>query len=379
MPQHILLSIPHEWGYARSVLRGIYRWAKPQRDWVFSNPKKGQGVRVDYQSGHEPYHGVIALADGPLLREHAAEWSLPLVDLTGVGDIAVDAEACAELAIAYFRARGYAAIAVCDYRSGPYAAGRADAVARVAARMGVTCDRFAHGGPIPRGLSLHPNLQGHWRELQGWLASLPRPAAVIAASDETANVVCEVCRRAGYRVPEEISVLGMDDDDLYALQSFPALSSIRLPAERIGRLAARRLDRLLDGAKTGPPLRLPPLGVVERRSTQADAITDPLVTRAMALIVERAADGLGVDGILRELAVGRRQLEQRFRAELGSSPHAEIRRRRVERVRELLATTDLPLDAIAEATGFGSAARLSVSYKQLTGTSPGAWRRAVRG
>ncbi len=114
-----------------------------------------------------------------------------------------------------------------------------------------------------------------------------------------------------------------------------------------------------------------------RRHMGRSPIDDPVVHRAMELINDRAADGLGVPGLLRALGVGRRQLEQRFRASLGSSPHAEIRRRWVETARELLDRSDLDLESIAEATGFGSASRLSVVFKQLTGNSPGAWRRSI--
>jgi len=175
-------------------------------------------------------------------------------------------------------------------------------------------------------------------DLGAWLADRPRPLAVLAANDETGEAVVGHCRARGLAVPEEVAVVGVDNDDVRCELAAVPLSSVALGTRRIGYEAAAVLDRLMAGGPPPPgPVLIEPTGVVERRSSDAVAVDDPDVAAAVRFIAARAAEPIDVEDVARAVAVGRRALERRFRAALGRSPHDEIQRAHVGRASRLLA------------------------------------------
>lgn len=190
----------------------------------------------------------------------------------------------------------------------------------------------------------------------------------------------EACRQVGLRIPEDAALLGAEDDDLYCELARPALSSVRVPAEQIGREAAALLDRLLDGARPPrQPILLPPQGVVARRSSEVLAIDDPDVVAAARFIRGHGHLPLFVADVLREVPVERRSLERRFRKALGRGIWEEIRRVHVERAKRLLAETDQSIKAIAKQSGFTDFRHMAVVFRKELGLSPTAYRSRVRG
>jgi LacI family transcriptional regulator, galactose operon repressor len=191
--------------------------------------------------------------------------------------------------------------------------------------------------------------------------------------------VSEFCRQLGFRVPDEVAIVGVDDDDLLCELSRPSLSSVALPGERIGYEAAVLLDRWLRGLR--PPKKvvvLPPVGVVVRQSSDLMAVPDPQVSAALRFIREQADRPLHVQDVLREVPMARRALERRFRKWLQRSISEEIRRIHLERSRQLLSQTDLPLSAVATQSGFTDGRQLSVVFRRETGLTPSAFRRRFR-
>jgi LacI family transcriptional regulator len=188
----------------------------------------------------------------------------------------------------------------------------------------------------------------------------------------------EVCRQADLRVPEEVAVLGVGNDELYCELSRPTLSSIITPAQQIGFEAASLLGRMLDGAK--PPqqsLLFPPQGVVSRRSSDVLAIDDPDVVAVARFIREHSHLVLRTAEILKVVPVGRRSLERRFRKAFGRGIWEEIQRVHIERAKRLLAETNLPIKAVAAQSGFTNFRHLSVVFRGQLGLSPTAYRRRV--
>jgi LacI family transcriptional regulator len=179
-------------------------------------------------------------------------------------------------------------------------------------------------------------------------------------------------------VPEEIAVLGVNDDELICEMANPPLSSVVHNARRIGYEAAAMLDRLMQGRKVVADLVIDPLGVKTRQSTDLLAIEDPEVAKAVRFIREHACEGIRVDDVLDQVALSRRTLEMRFRDAVGRPPHVEIRRVQLERVKELLVTSDFKLDRIAELTGFSTAQYLAGLFHRVVNMTPGAWRQAGR-
>jgi LacI family transcriptional regulator len=202
---------------------------------------------------------------------------------------------------------------------------------------------------------------------------------IFATLDNVAADVLEACRHLEIKVPEEVCVLGVDNNESITQFTHPPLSSIALPGAKIGFEAARLLDRLMAGEPPpAQPLRLPPTGVVARQSTNLLAIADEDVLAAVRYIREHLQEQTAVADLLRVVSVNRRYLEFKFKKFLGRSPLQEIRRMRIERARQLLAETDLSMPAVAAKSGFANAERLANVFRQELGVTPTTYRRQFR-
>jgi LacI family transcriptional regulator len=219
-------------------------------------------------------------------------------------------------------------------------------------------------------------------DMAEWVRSIPKPAGVLGCNDDWAHRLLNACRRAGVAVPDEVAVLGVDDDELLNALVTPSLSSIVLPTERIGYEAAAWLDRMLAGDDVPAPgavRTLPPLAVVTRQSTDILAITDTDVAAAVKFIRDHAADpSVRVNTVLDEVPISRRSLERRFKDALGRSIAAEVRRVRVEQAKQLLVSTELSMPQIAEASGFASATRFGIVFHKTAKVTPTEYRRIFR-
>jgi LacI family transcriptional regulator len=216
-------------------------------------------------------------------------------------------------------------------------------------------------------------------EIAAWLKSLPKPVGIMACYDSRGQQVLDACRNAGFAVPDEVAVIGVDNDELLCELASPPLSSVIPDAHRAGYAAAARLDRLMAGKTVAPTAELvPPLGVASRQSTDALALDDKDIVQAVRLIREHACEGINVADVLRAVPLSRRVLEQRFQKLLGRTPREEILQVRLARVKQLLGETELALYQIAERTGFEHVEYLSVVFKRETGLTPSAWRTGAR-
>jgi LacI family transcriptional regulator len=216
-------------------------------------------------------------------------------------------------------------------------------------------------------------------ELVWWLQSLPKPVGLMACNDLRAHQVLMACDENDLAVPEEVAVIGVDNDEAICGLSRPPLSSIDQNAEEVGYQAAALLDRLMQGG--APPqekLIVEPSSVVARQSTDVVAVADADVAAALHHIREHACDGLSVNELLASVAMSRRTLERRFASLLGRSPKDEIARVQVGHVKRLLTMTDYPLAKIAQLTGFGYVESMCVLFKNMVGQTPGQYRRQNR-
>ncbi|MFA5058330.1 MAG: substrate-binding domain-containing protein, partial [Opitutaceae bacterium] len=212
--------------------------------------------------------------------------------------------------------------------------------------------------------------------LAAWLRRLPRPMAIMACGDLRALQVISAAQAAGLPVPEEVAVLGMNNDAIRCDLAYPPLSSVATNPFQSGYLAAETLALLMAGQQPQTwDLRVEPVGVVMRHSTDILAIDDTNVASALSFIREHALQGITVEQVLQHAFASRSQLEKKFRRYLGRSPQAEIRRVQVAKIRQLLIETDFPLKKIAELTGFEYVEYLCVVFKRFTGDSPGSYRK----
>jgi LacI family transcriptional regulator len=208
------------------------------------------------------------------------------------------------------------------------------------------------------------------------------PAGVFVYGDRSGIEVTEAAASVGLRVPEDLAVVGVNNDELLVEFARTPLSSVDLDVEQIGRVAAGILDRLLRGqpAETTPGglngvWTVPPRGVIARQSTRMQAFFDEQVREAAAFMGRHACRGLTVDEVCRSLAISRRSLERKMLAAIGRTPAQEIRRLRIDKARELIRRSDLTLAEIAGAVGFANQSSFSTAFRLVCGATPGRWRR----
>jgi LacI family transcriptional regulator len=322
--------------------------------------------------------GIIARIENPAIARALHKMRLPIVDVSAARLVPslpwfeTDDAAIAQTAFEHLRERGFRNFAYCGDRRFNWSNWRQEHFERAVRAEGCPCFSYEPAGRPPA----HGD---EMAEIARWVRKLPKPVGVMACYDLRGVQVLDACRRLDAPVPDEVAVVAVDNDELLCELAHPPLSSVIPNTRRTGYEAAALLDRLMSGGKSrGETHLIPPLGVATRLSTDVLAIEDPHVSRAVRFIREHACDGINVQDVLRAVPQSRRLLEGRFRKLLGRTPHEEILRVQVQRVKQLLTETDLTLDAIAERTGFSHTEYLSVVFRREVGTPPGRFREQNR-
>jgi LacI family transcriptional regulator len=363
---HVALIIESSIEYGRGLLRGVARWLRERGPWSIFLEQRELGAALPDWIREWDGDGIITRSDDPRI----AKAGLPTVGLYDRAEdrlrfpmILNDNLAVGRMAAQHLADRGFRHLAYYGVRGERWSELRLEGVRAVAK------------APVP----VHAS-GGKWEasqeRLKRWILGLPRPLGLVAANDIHGLRALDACRRAGLAVPEQVAVVGADDDAELCELSDPPLSSVTFNPERAGYEAAALLDRLMS-KRSGPgePLRIPPLGVSTRQSTDILAIDDAHVAKAIHYIRRHAFEGITVEDVLDEVPLSRRALEHRFRRRLGRTPKEEIQRLRFDEARNLLASTDLPLARISDRLGFHQPAYLSAVFKRETGKTPAQYRR----
>jgi LacI family transcriptional regulator len=279
------------------------------------------------------------------------------------------------MAAGYFLGRGFRNFGCFGHARSMVSRGRGEGFRAGLAEAGQRCRFFLEDCP-EADLGTEERYEAG---IERWLRGLAKPAAVFAPSDFSSRQLARACRRRGLRVPEEVALLGVDNDDLLCYAAHVPLSSIAVPGERIGRLAAAWLEGMLEGRRPPvAPVLFPPLEVVTRASTDLLAEPDEVVRAALAAMRAPAQPAQSVKELLGVVPASRCTLERRFRAALGRPPGEELRRLRLEKAKELLGGTELSLSEVAGGAGYGSAQWLCAVFRRRVGMTPGRYRAWFR-
>jgi LacI family transcriptional regulator len=208
-----------------------------------------------------------------------------------------------------------------------------------------------------------------------WLADLPKPIGIMAANDVRARQVIDEAVALGFRVPEDVGVLGVDNDEFVSALAARPLSSIALDGLATGYRAAQMLDALLSGQQPHSPYWVQPLGVQVRRSTDVSISEDAIVTEVLRYIRDHCAEPITVSDVLDKAGVSQTTLEVRMKRAIGKTPHAAIQGARIDRSKRMLVESNATIGQVAEACGFVRQERFNVVFKRETGMTPGAFRR----
>jgi len=373
--------------YEHGVVRGVVRYAREQTHWSLYGAGwmfRGLG-NIDSWEGD----GIIARVESRKQAQLLAGTGLPVVDVAGayllpeLHPVTNDDFNTGRRAGIYAATGGFSRFAFCGVADVSWShvrfAGFQEAV----------------GAPIPvfeQPLTWWERPE-EYGQLAVWIRSLPKPAALFACNDTAGIKVTALCRRLGIAVPQEIAVLGVDNEDILCELSDPPLSSIPLDCESIGYRAAAELRRLIEKRRTlrgrhsakdrlrdiaSPFPVIEPLPIVERTSTQTIPTLDTVVRRAAEFVRDRAGTKLLVSEVAAAAAVSRRTLELRFRAVTGRTVHAEILRVRMQHAAKLLRETNLPVRAVARQSGISTPQRFYVQFRRAEGCTPDEYRRRYR-
>lgn len=217
---------------------------------------------------------------------------------------------------------------------------------------------------------------GVQQAIEQMLDQSPRPVGVMASNDALGRMVVEHALNRGLRVPEDVAVIGVDNNRWLTQLSSVPLTSVETDANGIGYAAAKALDQLMEGQAVPTTQWIPPTQVIARRSTDVILAKDPIVTHALAFIREHCTQELTVEAVLEELGVSRRKLELRMKRAVGQTPHAAITQARVELAKQLLIYSDQTLDRIAQKCGIKPEQFYAI-FKRLTGMPPGTYRQRM--
>jgi LacI family transcriptional regulator len=364
----------------------------------------------------QSFDGVIARIENRMIADSVQQFGVPTVDLRGVfrpeGGVTfnTDPEACAAMAIEHFRQRGFRELAFCGYAGVDFSDDRRDAFLRICKEKNINAHVYRPDAATPEPTSSQqdhlinkadssiydnlipePGIAGSESpgtltcELGGevdevrlaqWLTQLPKPVGVFACNDMRGRQVLGAIRYAGLRVPDQVAVLGVDNDEVICDLANPPLTSIEPDAHRIGFEGAAALMDLMSGiAPTQQKKLIPPTRLSVRMSTDVMAIDDSDLAAAVQFIRSNACDGIGVEDVLRATAYSRATLERRFRQILARTPREEIERVRIDRVRMLLAETTYSLEQIAHMVSYKTAAHLVTAFRRNADCTPGQYRR----
>lgn len=230
---------------------------------------------------------------------------------------------------------------------------------------------------IYRGYITTPdNWQTSLTELGKWLQSLPQPIGIVAVTDARARHILQICDHLGIMVPDQISLIGIDDEELTQYLSRVSLSSVEQGCQLMGFESAKRMHAILAGKHqaSSEPVLIPPRGVVERQSSDFRALQDPNVIKATHYIRHNACRGIKVSQVVDYVGISRSNLETRFLAEYGHSMHTELYQTKFKRARNLLETTNIPIPEIANSCGFHSTQYLYTVFRRDLQTTPKEYR-----
>ncbi|HTI99279.1 MAG TPA: XylR family transcriptional regulator [Dongiaceae bacterium] len=377
-PPRVALIIETSGIYGRQILTGIARYLRSHHRWSVFVEQHELGVGPPEWLFTGKWDGILSRPTTPELAAHFHQMKVPVVDMNDLHDqlalpwVGSDHVGIGRLGATHLLERGYRHFAFAGFTAELWAAKRRDGFCKELAAHGFSAASYESPWRGPQ----MPQWDANSNEIVRWLSKLPQPLAVMACNDARGLHVLDACARLGALVPEQVAVVGVDNEDILCELCSPPLSSVEPDPERIGYTAAELLDAMMRGEKPAAKrVLIDPIRVMARRSTEALAIEDPVVVTAMRFIREQAVFGCTVADVLRHVRVSRSVLERRFRQHLKRSPQSEIRAVQMSRLKQLLVETDFTLERIAESCGFTHPEYMSVLFKRLSGLTPGEYRR----
>jgi len=364
--------VPTTYGYGRGVVAGAMAYLAERPDlemlWFQESHPPAEMLRewgavglLGIFSKHHPLDAFLAL-EVPIVNVSSTPFPSP------VSNVGVDQREVGRLAAEHLRSKGLPAFAYLGVHDFQFSIERGRAYAEALA------------GETVHTCTLPPRMWTWLELLHAWVGALPKPCGVFCAGDNEARMLLSVCRTGGIAVPDELAVLGANNEEDLCMACSPALSSVPVRSHRIGFEAMELLVPRLEAPGRDPENRaISPAPAVQRASTDVmHRAEDPAISEALRYLRAHLHEGIGVEQIAQHYPGSRRTFELHFKKCMGHSPLAEIHAVRMERICQLLRDTDLNLRDIAERSGIATVNHLCAFFKKHRGESPGQFRERVR-
>ncbi len=378
----IILLIDFSEEYTKNLLRGITRFSREYGPWVFCRMptfyRETIGIEGIIKWAKEwGAHGIFGqLYNIPEVGKIIeAGITLIAVDFkerfTGIPNITGGYLEAGRMGAEYFLKKGFKNFAFYGFKNIVWSRERALGFEDRINKSGFTVEFFEHKNARSRELWYYKP-----SSLSNWLKSLPKPVGLMACDDNQGQHITEACRLSGIRIPEEVSVLGVDNDETTCALSDPPLSSIVLNTEKAGFEAARLMDLMIrKKSQQEKDIIVEPMQVVTRQSTDIYATHDKYIAAALKFIHQNIQASIRVNDVLKQLPLSRRSLEKRFLQMTGLPVYKYIYNLRIEKFAEKLLETDKNITEIAFETGFSDVKNISRRFRALKGCTPNEYRK----
>lgn len=374
----VALLIETSNAYARGLMDGIIAYQREHELWSIYVGEQVRGAQPPVWLKNWKGDGIIARVETEAIASLVRRMRVPTVDVSAarlvkeIPWVETDDREIARLAAQHLVDRGFETLAFCGEPTFNWSRWREQEFLAFADEAGCQCHVYAAKPRTDKDYSWTKER----RRLTSWVQKLPKPAGLMACYDFSGQQVLDVCRELEIAVPEQMAVVGVDNDVRLCRLCTPPLSSVIPDTHRTGYEAAQLLDQMMRGKKVADEaILIPPLGIAERQSSDVYAIDDDDIVRALRFIRENACAGITVADVLKAVPLSRRMLEHRFQKLVRRTPHAEIVRIRMDRACRLLRETNLSLSEITNRSGFANPDYFSVAFKKYMGMTPRSYRK----
>ena len=378
MPRRIAIVINLNWTlkHHQEVFGGTQTYAREQNWesvlWPFAPKVTSKGKKL--------FDGIIARATAQLAAEAAAA-NIPLVNVwtsspvwSTVPSVVPDVAAAAKMVASHLYGRGFRNFGYVGFT-------RVEASRKL--EDGFRASLPAGGKRVFNRLlvsSSYGDSSKSWsrfqEDLNNWIRKIQTPIGILAVNDKVGRYVANAADEVGLRVPEDVAIVGMENEEIICLNPDPSLTSVELDYRRVGEQAAALLSELMDGADPpAKPILVPPVALVPRTSSDAFDVKDPFVAKALRFIADECHRPIKVRDVVAHVPVSQRSLERLFQSFRGCTIANEMTRFRIERAKRLLADTDMLVKQVAESCGFTNTRRLCDVFQRVEKTSPARFRR----
>lgn len=360
-------------------MRGVLRFYHENSNWSVYFQQQDLGAALPHWIKSWQGDGILARVNDRKTAVELMKTKLPLIDLRGATHafglplFGSENRSIVQLAYDHLTSCGLQNFAFVGEPAGKfiYDDVRRETFASIVREQGFECHTYTKRIENRSG----KGWDVHQQQLADWLKQLPKPVGVMCPHDDRGQQVLDACQRASIRVPDEVAVIGVDNDEFLCRLAIPPLTSIDSGSERIGYEAASLLDRIMNGeAKFDESVLFDAIGIVKRQSTDVISCEDPEIACALRFIRENACNQLSVNDVQRQVRLSRTLLNRRFKKYIGRTPKQEILRVQMETARRLLIYSSDTIQSIAYQCGFKEAWYFIAVFRNFTGVTPGVYR-----